>query len=158
MNLFCISESWFVVMAVNVFSTSSDNLSRHEALAWVNNTLQANFTKIEELCSGEACRDSGLVVSELECQSCGPGFRIRQPQNTWLFLPQLLIHSTQTWMRTSGAYSMERKVLREILETNPNLPPKLKPPIHGFSYGLWVYEATSVLPNYQYRWWKFEKL
>jgi len=39
-------------MAVNVYSTSGDNLSRHEALAWVNDALQANFTKIEELCSG----------------------------------------------------------------------------------------------------------
>lgn len=41
-------------MAVNVYSTSGDNLSRHEALAWVNDVLQANFTKIEELCSGAA--------------------------------------------------------------------------------------------------------
>lgn len=41
-------------MAVNVHSTSvtSDNLSRHDILAWVNNSLQANFGKIEELCSG----------------------------------------------------------------------------------------------------------
>ena len=42
-------------MAVNVFSTSSttDNLSRHDMLAWVNSSLSCNFTKIEELCSGE---------------------------------------------------------------------------------------------------------
>lgn len=42
--------------AVNVYNTSgtTDNLSRHEVLAWVNDTLQANFTKIEELCSGAA--------------------------------------------------------------------------------------------------------
>lgn len=41
-------------MAVNVFSTSAttDNLSRHEMLEWVNSALQANYTKIEELCSG----------------------------------------------------------------------------------------------------------
>jgi len=41
-------------MAVNVYNTSgtTDNLSRHEVLAWVNDTLQANFTKIEELCTG----------------------------------------------------------------------------------------------------------
>ena len=41
-------------MAVNVFSTSatSDNLSRHDMLSGVNNTLEANFTKIEQLCTG----------------------------------------------------------------------------------------------------------
>ncbi|XP_053310073.1 microtubule-associated protein RP/EB family member 1 [Spea bombifrons] len=41
-------------MAVNVYSTSvtSDNLSRHEMLAWINESLQLNLTKIEQLCSG----------------------------------------------------------------------------------------------------------
>lgn len=40
--------------AVNVYSTSvtADNLSRHDILAWVNDTLQGNYGKIEELCSG----------------------------------------------------------------------------------------------------------
>lgn len=43
-------------MAINVYSTNVtlDNLSRHDMLAWVNDTLTANFTKIEELCSGAA--------------------------------------------------------------------------------------------------------
>eukprot|EP00062_Callorhinchus_milii_P003004 gi/632939772/ref/XP_007883100.1/ PREDICTED: microtubule-associated protein RP/EB family member 1 isoform X2 [Callorhinchus milii] len=43
-------------MAVNVYSTSvtSDNLSRHDMLAWINDSLQLNFTKIEQLCSGGA--------------------------------------------------------------------------------------------------------
>ncbi|XP_067824010.1 microtubule-associated protein RP/EB family member 1-like isoform X3 [Heptranchias perlo] len=43
-------------MAVNVYFTSStsDNLSRHDMLAWVNNSLQLNYTKIEQLCSGAA--------------------------------------------------------------------------------------------------------
>ena len=41
--------------AVNVHSTNvtTDNLSRHEILTWVNDTLAASFTKIEELCSGQ---------------------------------------------------------------------------------------------------------
>jgi len=41
--------------AVNVHSTSvtSDNMSRHEILAWVNDSLSANFSKIEELCTGK---------------------------------------------------------------------------------------------------------
>ncbi|XP_019355885.1 microtubule-associated protein RP/EB family member 1 isoform X2 [Alligator mississippiensis] len=43
-------------MAVNVYSTSvtSDNLSRHDMLAWINESLQLALTKIEQLCSGAA--------------------------------------------------------------------------------------------------------
>ncbi|XP_063242399.1 microtubule-associated protein RP/EB family member 1 isoform X2 [Bacillus rossius redtenbacheri] len=43
-------------MAVNVYSTNvtSENLSRHDMLAWVNDCLHSNFTKIEELCTGAA--------------------------------------------------------------------------------------------------------
>ncbi|XP_017267229.1 microtubule-associated protein RP/EB family member 3 isoform X1 [Kryptolebias marmoratus] len=43
-------------MAVNVYSTSmtADNLSRHDMLAWVNDSLQLTYTKIEQLCSGGA--------------------------------------------------------------------------------------------------------
>lgn len=47
-------------MAVNVYSTSvtSDNLSRHDMLAWINESLQLTLTKIEQLCSGEGCPGS----------------------------------------------------------------------------------------------------
>ncbi|GAA6214935.1 microtubule-associated protein RP/EB family member 3-like isoform X1 [Lates japonicus] len=43
-------------MAVNVYSTSMtiENLSRHDMLAWVNDSLQFTYTKIEQLCSGGA--------------------------------------------------------------------------------------------------------
>lgn len=43
-------------MAVNVYSTNvtSENLSRHEMLAWVNDCLQTKYVKIEELCTGAA--------------------------------------------------------------------------------------------------------
>ncbi|XP_021330664.2 microtubule-associated protein RP/EB family member 3b isoform X1 [Danio rerio] len=43
-------------MAVNVYSTSMtiENLSRHDMLAWVNDSLQLTYTKIEQLCSGVA--------------------------------------------------------------------------------------------------------
>ncbi|XP_077949159.1 microtubule-associated protein RP/EB family member 3 isoform X1 [Gasterosteus aculeatus] len=43
-------------MAVNVYSTSMtvENLSRHDMLAWVNDSLQLTHTKIEQLCSGSA--------------------------------------------------------------------------------------------------------
>ncbi|XP_045158646.1 microtubule-associated protein RP/EB family member 1-like isoform X2 [Mercenaria mercenaria] len=43
-------------MAVNVYSTSctQDNLSRHDILTWVNDSLQTSYGKIEELCSGAA--------------------------------------------------------------------------------------------------------
>ncbi|XP_012274719.1 microtubule-associated protein RP/EB family member 1 isoform X2 [Orussus abietinus] len=41
-------------MAVNVYATNvtTENLSRHDMLAWVNDCLQSTFTKIEELCTG----------------------------------------------------------------------------------------------------------
>jgi len=41
-------------MAVNVYTTSvtSENLSRHEIIAWINDTLRTNMSKIEELCTG----------------------------------------------------------------------------------------------------------
>ncbi|KAL3869292.1 hypothetical protein ACJMK2_041992 [Sinanodonta woodiana] len=43
-------------MAVNVYSTNAtqENLSRHDILAWINDSLQTNYTKIEELCTGAA--------------------------------------------------------------------------------------------------------
>ncbi|XP_040565472.1 microtubule-associated protein RP/EB family member 1 isoform X1 [Lepeophtheirus salmonis] len=43
-------------MAVNVYATNltTDNLSRHDMLAWVNDCLQSYYGKIEELCSGSA--------------------------------------------------------------------------------------------------------
>jgi len=50
--------------AVNVYSTSvtSDNMSRHEILAWVNDSLSANFSKIEELCSGTILNNASYLV------------------------------------------------------------------------------------------------
>ncbi|XP_019879330.2 microtubule-associated protein RP/EB family member 3 [Aethina tumida] len=48
-----------MAMAVNVFSTNltTDNLSRHDMLAWVNTLLNTHYQKIEELCTGSAyCR------------------------------------------------------------------------------------------------------
>lgn len=43
-------------MAVNVYSTSctQDNLSRHDILTWVNDSLQTSYNKIEELCTGRS--------------------------------------------------------------------------------------------------------
>ncbi|XP_075165332.1 microtubule-associated protein RP/EB family member 1 isoform X1 [Haematobia irritans] len=43
-------------MAVNVYSTNvtTENLSRHDMLLWVNDCLKAQFSKIEELCTGAA--------------------------------------------------------------------------------------------------------
>lgn len=41
---------------VNVYATSAttENLSRHEMLMWVNDCLQSNFAKIEEMHTGAA--------------------------------------------------------------------------------------------------------
>lgn len=53
--------SVFQKMAVNVYSTSvtSDNLSRHDMLAWINESLQLTLTKIEQLCSGTGVLPEG---------------------------------------------------------------------------------------------------
>lgn len=42
------------MQVVNVYSTSvtTDNLSRHDILHWINTSLTATLNKIEELCSG----------------------------------------------------------------------------------------------------------
>ena len=41
-------------MAVNVYATSAstENLSRHDMLAWVNDSLNTRYVKIEEFCTG----------------------------------------------------------------------------------------------------------
>lgn len=43
-------------MAVNVYTTgaTAENLSRHDLLTWINDSLVTNYTKIEEMCSGAA--------------------------------------------------------------------------------------------------------
>ncbi|KAF4803250.1 Microtubule-associated protein RP/EB family member 2 [Turdus rufiventris] len=43
-------------MAVNVYSTSitQETMSRHDIIAWVNDILALNYTKVEQLCSGAA--------------------------------------------------------------------------------------------------------
>ena len=43
-------------MVVNVYNTSvtTDNLSRHDLLAWVNDCLMTKYCKVEELCTGAA--------------------------------------------------------------------------------------------------------
>ncbi|XP_015109377.1 microtubule-associated protein RP/EB family member 1 [Diachasma alloeum] len=53
-------------MAVNVYATNvtTDNLSRHDMLAWVNDCLQSSFSKIEELCTGAAyCQFMDMLFS-----------------------------------------------------------------------------------------------
>lgn len=64
-------------MAVNVYSTSvtSDNLSRHDMLAWINESLQLTLTKIEQLCSGKGAQPEGsykcdVHPSSVEIQLC----------------------------------------------------------------------------------------
>ncbi|XP_063968218.1 microtubule-associated protein RP/EB family member 1-like isoform X2 [Lytechinus pictus] len=43
-------------MAVNVISTSvtTENISRHDMVRWVNDSLQMNISKVENLCNGAA--------------------------------------------------------------------------------------------------------
>jgi hypothetical protein len=55
MELFSCAFRNIEAMAVNVYSTSctQDNLSRHDILTWVNDSLQTSYGKIEELCTGK---------------------------------------------------------------------------------------------------------
>ena len=61
-------------MAVNVYSTSvtTDNLSRHDMLAWVNDCLGSSYTKIEEMCSGkfyqQSCFGTNTIVFSISFQ------------------------------------------------------------------------------------------
>jgi len=43
-------------MAVNVYTTgaTAENLSRHDLLLWINDSLVTNYSKIEHMCSGAA--------------------------------------------------------------------------------------------------------
>jgi len=43
-------------MAVNVYTTgaTAENLSRHDLLSWINDSLVTNYTKIEQMCAGAA--------------------------------------------------------------------------------------------------------
>jgi hypothetical protein len=44
-----------MAQAVNVISTNattSDNFSRHDLLYWMNETLETNVAKVEDLCTG----------------------------------------------------------------------------------------------------------
>lgn len=43
----------YVVTNVYTTSATTDNLSRNDMLAWVNECLQSEFSKIEQLHSGE---------------------------------------------------------------------------------------------------------
>lgn len=63
--------SVFQKMAVNVYSTSvtSDNLSRHDMLAWINESLQLTLTKIEQLCSGKGAQREGDSRSDVHSSS-----------------------------------------------------------------------------------------
>lgn len=60
-------------MAVNVYATSVsiDNLSRHDMLAWVNDSLHLTYTKIEQLCSGE---DKHLALETRQLQTDQSGW------------------------------------------------------------------------------------
>lgn len=81
-------------MAVNVYSTSvtSENLSRHDMLAWVNDSLQLNYTKIEQLCSGIGrtwkevarglgCRSSASLTAEVDKALIGQRCAVEQLQS-----------------------------------------------------------------------------
>lgn len=70
-------------MAVNVYATSVsiDNLSRHDMLAWVNDSLHLTYTKIEQLCSGTATAVGSFSESRLRPDSF-PSLCVFQERHT----------------------------------------------------------------------------
>ncbi|OON21843.1 hypothetical protein X801_02254, partial [Opisthorchis viverrini] len=65
--------------AVNVHSTSqmTDNLSRHEILQWINQCLDSNYGKIEELCTGTLVFKKVKFNTKLEHESIN-NFKVLQ--------------------------------------------------------------------------------
>ncbi|VDM64362.1 unnamed protein product [Angiostrongylus costaricensis] len=54
-----------MVTNVYVSAVTQDNISRHELLAWVNSTIGANFSKIEEMSTGAAyCQLTHLLFRD----------------------------------------------------------------------------------------------
>ena len=80
--------------AVNVYSTSvtTDNLSRHDMLAWINDCLASKYTKIEEMCTGSAyCQfmdmlfpGKCLVFSDIQNSITTPIYRSKKYTNVIL--------------------------------------------------------------------------
>lgn len=69
-------------MAVNVYATSVsvDNLSRHDMLAWVNDSLHLTYTKIEQMCSGSvSSRSSSAGVG-----GCGRCRGLGNERHLWV--------------------------------------------------------------------------
>ncbi|KIH68341.1 hypothetical protein ANCDUO_01330, partial [Ancylostoma duodenale] len=57
----------FGTMVTNVYvsAVTQDNISRHELLAWVNSSIKANFSKIEEMSTGAAyCQLTHLLFRD----------------------------------------------------------------------------------------------
>lgn len=59
-------------MAVNVYSTSitQETMSRHDITAWVNDILCLNYTKVEQLSSGENKLNLKNVSFHSPCMAC----------------------------------------------------------------------------------------
>ena len=71
--------------AVNVHCTSvtTDNMSRHDILAWVNRCLQSisvRYSKIEQLCSGVAY----CVVMDMLFPGCIPMKKVKLQAKAFL--------------------------------------------------------------------------
>lgn len=59
-------------MAVNVYSTSitQETMSRHDITAWVNDILCLNYTKVEQLSSGENRMKNFIPLFTLSSSLC----------------------------------------------------------------------------------------
>ncbi|XP_053683404.1 microtubule-associated protein RP/EB family member 1-like [Sabethes cyaneus] len=91
-------------MAVNVHFTSctTENLSRKDMLAWVNETLQSDFRKVEELCTGAAyCQ-----LMDLLFPGCVPLKRVKYCTNIDLDF----IHNLKIFQNALVAMKVDKSV------------------------------------------------
>ncbi|XP_055533359.1 microtubule-associated protein RP/EB family member 1-like [Wyeomyia smithii] len=91
-------------MAVNVHFTSctAENMSRKEMLAWVNDTLQSDFRKVEELCTGAAyCQMMDILFP-----GCVPLRRIKYCTN----IDHDFIHNLKIFQNALVAMKVEKSV------------------------------------------------
>lgn len=71
-------------MAINVVSTSvtSENISRHEMVRWVNDSLGMSISKVENLCTGKFLQrgvqsgfGDGVYMYILGLSVCTPSYQ-----------------------------------------------------------------------------------
>lgn len=73
-------------------NVTSDNLSRHDMLLWVNDCLNAQFGKIEELCTGKP----NLTYTAYKINLCSVAIFVQMIKSDIVFLCKQRVHLLNT--------------------------------------------------------------